>query len=130
MLDGQLSIQFEHDSIYTQRYRIDPELLRETRGDTDANAAARELMMKARFINQRLSALSRLITTLCDQQKIPDDRRHAAVEATGAGRTGAATGRASLHGFAPDSRQGHRNAVGQDAAAVSCARAKPTWWRG
>src|SRR6185503_10142820 len=48
MIDGQLSIQFEHDSIYTQRYRIDPELLRETRGDGDANAAARELMMKAR----------------------------------------------------------------------------------
>lgn len=68
VLDGQLSLQFEHDSIYTQRYRIDPKLLKELRDATTASAA-RELLMKARFVNQRLSALSRLITTLSEQQK-------------------------------------------------------------
>lgn len=63
MLEDQLSISFDHDSIYTQRYRI-------KRDKTDAHlpSAARDLLTRARFINQRLSALSRLITTLCSQQ--------------------------------------------------------------
>lgn len=69
VVDGQISLQFEHDSIYAQRYRIDPNTLREMRSDSETNVAARELLMRARFVNQRLSALSRLITTLCNQQK-------------------------------------------------------------
>ncbi|MBV9868063.1 MAG: hypothetical protein JO316_22135 [Abitibacteriaceae bacterium] len=69
VVDEQVSIQFEHDSIYAQRYRIDPQTLREIRSDAALSAAARELLMRARFVNQRLSALSRLITTLCNQQK-------------------------------------------------------------
>ncbi|HEX8236782.1 MAG TPA: hypothetical protein VF600_12560 [Abditibacteriaceae bacterium] len=64
MIDGQLSIQFDHDSIYTQRYRIK----RDNKTDVNLPAAARDLLTRARFINQRLSALSRLITTLCSQQ--------------------------------------------------------------
>ena len=64
VIDGQLAIQFDHDSIYTQRYRIK----RDTKQDANLAAIARELLTRARFINQRLSALSRLITTLCSQQ--------------------------------------------------------------
>jgi DNA-directed RNA polymerase specialized sigma54-like protein len=64
MIEGQLSIQFDHDSIYTQRYRIK----RDNKSDINLPAAARDLLTRARFINQRLSALSRLITTLCSQQ--------------------------------------------------------------
>lgn len=62
--EGQLAIQFDHESIYTQRYRIrrDPKI------DINLPPAARELLTRARFINQRLSALSRLINTLCSQQ--------------------------------------------------------------
>ncbi|HEX8552732.1 MAG TPA: hypothetical protein VF681_14375 [Abditibacteriaceae bacterium] len=62
--EGQLSIQFDHESIYTQRYRIK----RDLKSDAHLPPAARELLTRARFINQRLSALSRLITTLCSQQ--------------------------------------------------------------
>lgn len=68
ILDGQLSIQFDHESIYTQRYRINSGTLKEIKSDASLPPAARELLMRARFINQRLSALSRLITTLCSQQ--------------------------------------------------------------
>jgi hypothetical protein len=64
ILDGQLAIQFDHESIYTQRYRIK----RDLKSDLHLPPAARELLTRARFINQRLSALSRLITTLCSQQ--------------------------------------------------------------
>jgi len=64
IIDSQLAIQFDHDSIYTQRYRIK----RDTKQDANLAAIARELLTRARFINQRLSALSRLITTLCSQQ--------------------------------------------------------------
>jgi hypothetical protein len=64
MLDGQLSIQFDHDSIYAQRYRIK----RDNLSDANLPPEARELLTRARFINQRLSALSRLITVLCSQQ--------------------------------------------------------------
>ena len=64
MLEGRLAIQFDHDSIYTQRYRI----RRDMKLDAGMSAVARELLTRARFINQRLSALSRLITTLCQQQ--------------------------------------------------------------
>lgn len=64
IVDGQLALQFDHDSIYTQRYRIK----RDLKTDGHLPPAARELLTRARFINQRLSALSRLITTLCSQQ--------------------------------------------------------------
>jgi hypothetical protein len=64
MLEGRLAIQFDHDSIYTQRYRI----RRDMKLDARMTIAARDLLTRARFINQRLSALSRLITTLCQQQ--------------------------------------------------------------
>jgi len=68
MLEGQLAIQFHHDSVYAQRYRIKPTALKELRNDPNLPAAAREVLTRARFINQRLSALSRLISTLCSQQ--------------------------------------------------------------
>lgn len=64
MLEGRLAIQFDHDSIYTQRYRI----RRDLKLDSKLSVAVRDLLTRARFINQRLSALSRLITTLCNQQ--------------------------------------------------------------
>jgi hypothetical protein len=64
ILDGKLAIQFDHDSIYAQRYRIK----RDAKADAALPAAARDLLTRARFINQRLSALSRLITTLCGAQ--------------------------------------------------------------
>ena len=66
IVDGQLAAQFHHDSIYTQRYRIKPGAIKELK--KDAPQEARELLMRARYINQRLSALSRLITTLCESQ--------------------------------------------------------------
>ena len=68
MLEGELSIQFEHDSVYTQRYHIRPGTMKAVRGEANIPAIARELLTKARFINQRLSALSRLIRVLCGQQ--------------------------------------------------------------
>jgi len=64
--DGQLAIQFHHDSIYTQRYRIKPGATKELKSQVQQEA--RDLLMRARYINQRLSALSRLITTLCEAQ--------------------------------------------------------------
>lgn len=64
--DGQLAIQFHNDSIYTQRYRIRPGATKELK--LAIPIEARELLMRARYINQRMSALSRLITTLCEAQ--------------------------------------------------------------
>ena len=64
VVEGQLALQFDHDSIYAQRYRIK----RDAKADAVLTAVARDLLTRARFINQRLSALSRLITTLCGQQ--------------------------------------------------------------
>ena len=64
--EGELAIQFHHDSVYTQRYRIKPGAIKELR--KDAPEDARDLLMRARYINQRLSALSRLITQLCELQ--------------------------------------------------------------
>ena len=64
--DGELSIQFHHDSVYTQRYRIKPGAIKDLK--KDAPEDARDLLMRARYINQRLSALSRLITQLCELQ--------------------------------------------------------------
>jgi DNA-directed RNA polymerase specialized sigma54-like protein len=54
--------------VYTQRYHIRPGTLKAIRGEANIPAVARELLTKARFINQRLSALSRLIRVLCGQQ--------------------------------------------------------------
>lgn len=65
--DDEISIQFHQDSVYTQRYRIKPQVLKEIK--KSAPEEARDLLMRARYINQRLSALSRLITTLCEAQK-------------------------------------------------------------
>lgn len=67
IIDNELAIQFHHDSIYTQRYRIKPGAIREIKASSPQDA--RELLMRARYINQRLSALSRLITTLCESQR-------------------------------------------------------------
>ena len=64
--DGELAIQFHHDSVYTQRYRIKLGAIKELK--KDAPEDARDLLMRARYINQRLSALSRLITQLCELQ--------------------------------------------------------------
>ena len=64
--EGELAIQFHHDSVYTQRYRIKPGAIKELK--RDAPEDARDLLMRARYINQRLSALSRLITQLCELQ--------------------------------------------------------------
>ena len=66
VVDGELAIQFHHDSVYTQRYRIKPGAIKELKRDSPEDA--RDLLMRARYINQRLSALSRLITTLCELQ--------------------------------------------------------------
>ncbi|MDQ3815185.1 MAG: hypothetical protein M3347_14765 [Armatimonadota bacterium] len=68
VVDGQLAIQFHHDSVYAQRYRIKPSALKELKTDPNLPAAAREVLTRARFVNQRLSALSRLIMALCSQQ--------------------------------------------------------------
>jgi hypothetical protein len=83
IIDDKPSIQFHQDSVYAQRYHIRlntvrgqlKQLLKEAVGsgeegldDAQLEAAARELLGRARLINQRLSALSRLITTLCAQQ--------------------------------------------------------------
>lgn len=68
VVDGELSIQFEHDSVYTQRYHIRSATMRTLKADPSLPTAAREMLTRARFINQRLSALSRLIRTLCSQQ--------------------------------------------------------------
>ena len=68
VLEGQLAIQFHQESVYAQRYRIKPNALKELKNDPNIPAIAREVLSRARFINQRLSALSRLIMTLCSQQ--------------------------------------------------------------
>ncbi len=68
VLDGQLAIQFHQESVYAQRYRIKPNALKELKTDPNLPALARDVLSRARFINQRLSALSRLIMTLCSQQ--------------------------------------------------------------
>lgn len=67
IIENDLAIQFHHDSIYTQRYRIKPGAIREIKASSPQDA--RDLLMRARYINQRLSALSRLITTLCESQR-------------------------------------------------------------
>jgi hypothetical protein len=66
VIDNDLAIQFHHDSIYTQRYRIKPGAIKEIKASSPQDA--RDLIMRARYVNQRLSALSRLITTLCESQ--------------------------------------------------------------
>jgi hypothetical protein len=68
VVDEKVVIQFHNDSVYAQRYQIKPNTLKELRNDSKLPAEARELLSKARLINQRLSALSRLITALCNQQ--------------------------------------------------------------
>jgi hypothetical protein len=68
VIEGQLAIQFHHDSVYAQRYRIRPNAIKELKNDPNLPALAREVLSRARFINQRLSALSRLIMALCSQQ--------------------------------------------------------------
>jgi len=93
IIDDRASIQFAHDSVYAQRYHIRASTLKaalakkeaaESAADGSATSAekvaeARDLLSRARLINQRLSALSRLITTLCNRQvdylKSGDTRR-------------------------------------------------------
>ena len=72
IIDDKPSIQFSQDSVYAQRYhiRVPDKNKPKTDAPTDAETVelARELLMRARLINQRLSSLSRLITSLCAQQ--------------------------------------------------------------
>lgn len=72
IVDDKVSIQFHYDSVYTHRYHIKKDLVQDTAQTANEAGAtgpdARELLLRARFINQRLSVLSRLITTLCNQQ--------------------------------------------------------------
>ena len=79
IIDDRASIQFAHDSVYAQRYHIRASTLKAALAKKEAAAQdaaatpesladARELMARARLINQRLSSLSRLITTLCNRQ--------------------------------------------------------------
>lgn len=111
VVEDKVAIQFHHDSVYTQRYHIKPQVLRaalvevaphnaasgaagggdKAKSDKTKHAVhntqsemspgqnsapsegrlpaeARELLARARLINQRLSALSRLITSLCNAQ--------------------------------------------------------------
>jgi len=71
VVDEKLAIQFHYDSVYTHRYHIKKDLLQEGAkqpNNSEAVQEARDLLLRARFINQRLSVLSRLITTLCNQQ--------------------------------------------------------------
>ena len=68
VVDGELAIQFHHDSVYTQRYRIKPGAIKELKRDSPEDA--RDLLMRARYINQSVCRrLSRLITTLCELQR-------------------------------------------------------------
>ena len=56
----EVATQFAHDSMYVHRYRIDPVLLEGESAGT-LNQRQREILASARYVNQRLSTLSRLI---------------------------------------------------------------------
>jgi transcriptional regulator with XRE-family HTH domain len=68
ILDDKPSIQFHQDSVYAQRYHIRAEIAAQLKKLADEDSPTRELLSRARLINQRLSTLSRLITSLCAQQ--------------------------------------------------------------
>jgi DNA-directed RNA polymerase specialized sigma54-like protein len=68
VVDEKVVIQFHNDSVYAQRYQIKPQVFQELRSNPKLPSEARDLLSRARLINQRLSALSRLITALCNQQ--------------------------------------------------------------
>ena len=70
ILDDKASIQFHQDSVYAQRYHIRAVIAAQLKklAAEDEDSPARELLTRARLINQRLSTLSRLITVLCSLQ--------------------------------------------------------------
>jgi hypothetical protein len=70
IIDDKPSIQFHQDSVYAQRYHIRGAIaaqLKKLAAESE-ESPARELLTRARLINQRLSTLSRLITVLCSLQ--------------------------------------------------------------
>jgi len=66
--DGAYRLEFDGDSVYVQRYRIRPKSIEESEL-LDGNPELRELIDRARFINQRMSVLSRIICAVCERQK-------------------------------------------------------------
>jgi len=66
--DGSYCLEFDGDSVYVQRYRIRPKCLEES-GLLAQYPELRELIDRARFINQRMSVLSRVICAVCERQK-------------------------------------------------------------
>jgi len=64
----EVATQFAHDSMYVHRYRIDPVLLEGESAGT-LNQRQREILASARYVNQRLSTLSRLIGAVCKHQE-------------------------------------------------------------
>lgn len=66
--DGSVGIEFDGDSVYVQRYRIRLKSLDDPR-DVDRDPVVRELIDRARFINQRMSVLSRIIVAICERQR-------------------------------------------------------------
>ncbi len=70
IIEDKPSIQFHQDSVYAQRYHIRAQIAAQLKklAQEDEDSPARELLTRARLINQRLSTLSRLITVLCSLQ--------------------------------------------------------------
>ena len=70
ILEDKPSIQFHQDSVYAQRYHIRAAIAAQLKklASEEEDEGARELLTRARLINQRLSTLSRLITVLCSLQ--------------------------------------------------------------
>lgn len=67
--DQQLTTQFANDSMYIYRYRIDPEVLMNRKTAQKLTQKHREILASARYVNQRLSTLSRLIAAVCKHQE-------------------------------------------------------------
>ena len=70
IIEDKPSIQFHQDSVYAQRYHIRAAVAAQLKklAAEEPESPARELLTRARLINQRLSTLSRLITVLCSLQ--------------------------------------------------------------
>ncbi|MFQ5352351.1 MAG: hypothetical protein ACE5D3_04680, partial [Candidatus Binatia bacterium] len=66
--EGQLATQFANDSMYVHRYRIDPIAL-ESKKVSKLSQKQRDVLASARYVNQRLSTLSRLIAAVCKHQE-------------------------------------------------------------
>ncbi|MBI3923577.1 MAG: hypothetical protein HY318_19315 [Armatimonadetes bacterium] len=66
--DDSIALEFDAESVYIQRYRIRVKSL-ENPKVLDQDVEMREVIDRARFVNQRLSVLSRLITAVCERQR-------------------------------------------------------------